>query len=204
MPCRSASIAITIANWPWPTRWPRSTRGRRIVQGTINGFGERCGNADLISVIANLSLKKQGYELLAARRRRPAHRAFPLRLRNGQHELPRQPAVRGQERLCPQGRNARQRRRPHRRQLRTHRAGTGRQRAAHSGQRAFRPVEHRRQRPRTITLATTRNWPTASWPRWSPEENAGYQFEAADASFDLLVRKCRTSFGRISRRCTTT
>ena len=35
------------------------------VQGTINGFGERCGNADLISVIANLALKKQGYEVLA-------------------------------------------------------------------------------------------------------------------------------------------
>ena len=34
------------------------------VQGTINGFGERCGNADLISVIANLAVKKQGYEVL--------------------------------------------------------------------------------------------------------------------------------------------
>lgn len=34
------------------------------VQGTINGIGERCGNADLCSVIANLSLKKDGYELL--------------------------------------------------------------------------------------------------------------------------------------------
>lgn len=33
------------------------------VQGTINGIGERCGNADLISVMANLSLKK-GYEVL--------------------------------------------------------------------------------------------------------------------------------------------
>jgi len=31
------------------------------VQGTINGIGERCGNADLISVMANLGLKKQGY-----------------------------------------------------------------------------------------------------------------------------------------------
>ncbi len=37
------------------------------VQGTINGFGERCGNADLIAVIANLALKKQGrYDLLHA------------------------------------------------------------------------------------------------------------------------------------------
>ena len=34
------------------------------VQGTINGLGERCGNADLVSVIANLALKKQGYEAL--------------------------------------------------------------------------------------------------------------------------------------------
>jgi 2-isopropylmalate synthase len=33
------------------------------VQGTINGIGERCGNVDLISVAANLSLKL-GYEVL--------------------------------------------------------------------------------------------------------------------------------------------
>ena len=29
--------------------------GVRQVQGTINGFGERCGNADLCSIIPNLS-----------------------------------------------------------------------------------------------------------------------------------------------------
>lgn len=34
------------------------------VQGTINGVGERCGNADLISVVANLALKHKGYEVL--------------------------------------------------------------------------------------------------------------------------------------------
>jgi 2-isopropylmalate synthase len=33
------------------------------VQGTINGVGERCGNADLITVIANLALK-QGCDVL--------------------------------------------------------------------------------------------------------------------------------------------
>lgn len=31
--------------------------GVPMVQGTINGFGERCGNADLIPIIANLQLK---------------------------------------------------------------------------------------------------------------------------------------------------
>src|SRR5439155_24363393 len=33
------------------------------VQGTINGYGERCGNMDLIPLIANLQLKL-GYECL--------------------------------------------------------------------------------------------------------------------------------------------
>jgi len=35
--------------------------GARMVQGTINGLGERCGNANLISVIPSLVLK-MGYE----------------------------------------------------------------------------------------------------------------------------------------------
>jgi 2-isopropylmalate synthase len=29
------------------------------VQGTLNGYGERTGNADLVSIIANLELKKK-------------------------------------------------------------------------------------------------------------------------------------------------
>lgn len=38
--------------------------GARQVQGTINGFGERCGNANLVSVIPNLQLKL-GYEVVS-------------------------------------------------------------------------------------------------------------------------------------------
>jgi len=37
--------------------------GARQVQGTINGIGERCGNANLCSIMANLSLK-MGYQVL--------------------------------------------------------------------------------------------------------------------------------------------
>ena len=37
--------------------------GADMVQGTINGYGERCGNANLVSVVANLVLKL-GYEAL--------------------------------------------------------------------------------------------------------------------------------------------
>ncbi|HKQ68616.1 MAG TPA: citramalate synthase, partial [Polyangiaceae bacterium] len=39
--------------------------GARHVQGTINGFGERCGNANLVSIIPNLQLKL-GYECVPA------------------------------------------------------------------------------------------------------------------------------------------
>ncbi len=35
--------------------------GAKMVQGTINGYGERCGNVDLISVIGNLQ-HKMGYK----------------------------------------------------------------------------------------------------------------------------------------------
>jgi len=38
--------------------------GASMVQGTINGYGERCGNVDLISVVGNLQLK-MGYECIA-------------------------------------------------------------------------------------------------------------------------------------------
>jgi 2-isopropylmalate synthase len=32
-------------------------RGARLVQGTVNGYGERCGNANLITILADLQLK---------------------------------------------------------------------------------------------------------------------------------------------------
>jgi 2-isopropylmalate synthase len=38
-------------------------RGCIQVQGTINGFGERCGNANLVSIIPNLVLKR-GYQVV--------------------------------------------------------------------------------------------------------------------------------------------
>jgi 2-isopropylmalate synthase len=36
-------------------------KGARQVQGTVNGYGERCGNANLISIIPNLQIK-MGYD----------------------------------------------------------------------------------------------------------------------------------------------
>ena len=47
--------------------------GATHVQGTINGYGERTGNADLLTVVANLQLK-QGRELLDPHRLQDATR----------------------------------------------------------------------------------------------------------------------------------
>ena len=41
----------------------RRARARRMVQGTMNGYGERCGNANLVSIVPNLQLK-MGHECL--------------------------------------------------------------------------------------------------------------------------------------------
>ena len=55
--CPSASTATTTSSAAWPTRSPPSLAGATQVQGTMNGIGERTGNANLVSIIANLQLK---------------------------------------------------------------------------------------------------------------------------------------------------
>ncbi len=45
------------------------TEGARLVQGTINGYGERCGNANLVSIIPALELK-MGFETIGPERLR--------------------------------------------------------------------------------------------------------------------------------------
>ena len=47
--------------------------GVRHVQATINGYGERCGNANMVSILANLALKTE-LGLTPVRRRRPRRR----------------------------------------------------------------------------------------------------------------------------------
>ena len=63
------------------------------VQGTINGIGERCGNADLVSVIANLASRSRATTVLrpAASSGSPSFRATSTKSANMNF---RQPAVR--------------------------------------------------------------------------------------------------------------
>ncbi len=101
---------------------------------------------------------------------------------------PGQPFV-GHQRVRPQGRDARPRRPQDRRELRAHRPGPRRQRAAGAGQRALRQVEHRREARRVRPRAAIPTLLARVLDRVQDLENEGYQFEAAEASFVLLVEK---------------
>jgi 2-isopropylmalate synthase len=162
------------------------------VQGTINGIGERCGNADLISVIANLAVKK-GYEVLKpgglthlTELSRYVYEIANMNFRNGQpfvgasafahkggmhvHAVNRLAA--SYEHIPPET--------------------VGNQRRVLVSELSGRS---------NIIAKTTKyqiNHDNALMTRILEQvqdlENEGYQFEAAEASFDLLVRKAAGAY----------
>ena len=54
---RFPRIATTIWAWPWPTAWRRLEAGVRQIECTINGIGERAGNAALEEVAAAMLVR---------------------------------------------------------------------------------------------------------------------------------------------------
>jgi 2-isopropylmalate synthase len=74
-----------------------------MVQGTINGYGERCGNADLITIIPVLSLK-MGLTSIPQRTCHSLKVSPAVRQRNGQYRAAQFPTFRWQQRLRSQGR----------------------------------------------------------------------------------------------------
>ena len=55
----SASTPITTPNRRSPIRFAALRGGARQIHGALNGLGERCGNANLCSIIPTLLLKKE-------------------------------------------------------------------------------------------------------------------------------------------------
>jgi 2-isopropylmalate synthase len=173
------------------------------VQGTINGLGERCGNADLISVIANLAVKKRGYSVLdegaiehltelsrfvyeTANLRMPPNQPFvgqsAFAHKGGMHVHAVARASASYEHIAPEQVGN------ERRILVSELSGRSNIKAAVSGQDiGDDPKQMDKILARVVEL-----------------ENQGYQFEAAQGSFDLLVRKCvgtyRPHFERINFR----
>lgn len=176
--------------------------GATQVQGTINGFGERCGNADLISVAANLALKR-GYEVL-----RPGALRHLTELSRFVYEtvnLPWRPnqAYVGRSAFAHKGG--------------MHVSGVSRTTAAYEhidpglvGNERRVLVSELSGRSNIVALATKRNLETDPalmdriLAKVVSKEHAGYQYEAAEGSFELLVRQCagryRPHFERLGYR----
>ena len=162
--------------------------GASHAQGTINGVGERCGNMDLIPLIANLQLK-YGYDCL-----RPGRLARLTEVSRYVYETANQNLVPGQPYV---GSSAF-----------AHKGGMH----VHAVQKDVSTYEH--VSPETIgntrkilisELSGASNIAAKAGKKFDIEsdkatlrrvlekvqdlENAGYQFEAAEASFELLLRK---------------
>ena len=138
--------------------------GATHVQGTLNGYGERTGNADLVD--ARGQPRAQARPAGAAGRR--AARGDPDRargLRGHQRRAVLAAALRRRERLRAQGRPARECDQGRSRPLPAHRPDAGRQRHADAGLGHGGPGEHRAQGPRA-RLRPVR--PTASSSAGSP------------------------------------
>jgi 2-isopropylmalate synthase len=163
------------------------------VQGTINGLGERCGNADLITVVANLALKKQGYEVLRPgsverltelsryiyelanlnhRNNQPFVGASAFAHKGGMHVHAINRTAASYEHIAPERiGNAR-------RVLVSELSGRSNIVALTS--------KHNLQHDRELMDRIL--------ARVVALENEGYQFEAAEGSFELLVKKCAGLF----------
>lgn len=167
--------------------------GASLVQGTINGFGERCGNADLISIIANLSVKKQGYEVL-----KPEGISRLTELSRYVYEMvnmnfrANQPFV-GKSAFAHKGG--------------MHVSAIARTSASYEhidpeivGNERRVLVSELSGRSNIAAMTARHNIPQDSklmdqiLAKVVSMENAGYQFEAADGSFNLLVQRCTGKF----------
>ena len=181
--------------------------GARQIQGTLNGLGERCGNANLVTLIGALKLK-DGYadrfdlgvsdEALAR-----AHARVAAGRRDPQPPAEPPCALRRRERLRDQGRHPRLRGAEGPAHLRACRARDRRQRAQGAGLRPGRPVERagraeaRRHRARQGRPARR----AACSRRSSARRRRAIAFEGADASFYVLVKRHpRRGAGLLRRR----
>lgn len=162
--------------------------GCRMVQGTINGYGERCGNANLCSLIPNLQLKL-GYdciqpEQLATLAESSRFISEVVNLAPDDHA----PFV-GLSAFAHKGGihvSAVERNPLTYEHIQPEQVGN-RRRIVISDQAGLSNVL---VKARTFGIELDRNNPTCReiLQRLKDLENQGYQFEAAEASFDLLMR----------------
>ena len=106
--------------------------GRGWCRAAVNGYGERCGNANLTTILPALQLK-MGYEVVSPEQLAHADRDRRTSSTSSATSPPNPDrALRRPQRLRPQGGHARRRRRGRRQHLRAPRPRRGRQRARRS------------------------------------------------------------------------
>ena len=163
--------------------------GATHVQGAANGYGERCGNADLFAVIAGLELKRD-YELLPAGRL--AALASTAReiaeLANLPFE-PRQPYVGSSAFATKAGLHASAIARRPDAYSHVDPAAVGNQAHVLVSELAGRSNVLVKAAEMGLDLSADPKLATAVLDEIKAAEHRGYAFEAADASFELLVRK---------------
>jgi 2-isopropylmalate synthase len=165
------------------------TAGVSMVQGTINGYGERCGNANLCSVIPNLQLKL-GYdcippENLATLAESSRFISEVVNLAPDDHA----PYV-GLSAFAHKGGihvSAVERNTATYEHIRPEQVGN-RRRIVVSDQAGLSNVL---AKARSFGIQLSKNDPTSRLllQRLKALEKEGYQFEAAEASFELLMRE---------------
>ena len=162
-------------------------RGATQVQGTINGIGERCGNVDLVSVVANLVLKL-GHEALSpgslARLTEVSRYVYEIANMNFR---PGQPFVGSSAFAHKGGMHTHAVAKISRSYEHIEPAAVGNERrilvSELSGQSTILTKATKYQ------LGHDRQLTQRILNRVQDLENEGYEFEAAEASFDLLVQK---------------
>jgi 2-isopropylmalate synthase len=162
-------------------------RGARLVQGTMNGYGERCGNANLVSILPALQLKL-GYECVnedqIARLTETSHLVDEI---CNVSANPNQPYV-GKNAFAHKGgmhvagivRDARtfEHMDP---------ADVGNDRELLISELSGKGTVQARAEQRGVQLSEDAAARVVD--RVKELEHRGFQFEAADGSFDLLIRK---------------
>jgi 2-isopropylmalate synthase len=159
------------------------------VQGAANGYGERCGNADLFSVIASLELKR-GHQLLPPGRL--AALASTARTIADLANLPfeaRQPYVGSSAFATKAGLHASAIARRPDAYSHIEPAAVGNQAQVLVSELAGRSNVLAKAAELGLDLSTDPDLAGRVLDQVKAAEHRGYAFEAADASFELLVRR---------------
>ncbi|HET7358418.1 MAG TPA: citramalate synthase [Nocardioidaceae bacterium] len=161
--------------------------GATHVQGTINGYGERTGNADLVSVVANLELKLERPVLPAGLLREATRIAHAVAEVTNVPPAARQPYVGVSAFTHKAGLHASAIKVDPDLYQHMDPAGVGNDMRLLVSDMAGRASIELKGRELGFDLSQDRELVTRITDRVKDLESAGYTFEAADASFELLL-----------------